>query len=83
MENSTHPMGLEPTITRLTSWINSFYVLDQQNNASHIYFYISGAPNQVIVYENDKKYELKMSDDGHFEFYDLGENGATNSLAYG
>ena len=30
-----------------------------------------GLQTQKIVYENDKKYELKMSDDGHFEFYDL------------
>ena len=28
-------------------------------------------------------YELQMSDDSHFEFYDLSENGAIYSLAYG
>ena len=30
-----------------------------------------------------KKYELNMSDDGHFEFYNLWENGIIYSLAYG
>ena len=48
-----------------------------------MYFYISGSPNKEIVYENDKKYELNMSDGGDFEFYDLWENGVIYSLAYG
>ena len=66
----------------IPSLINSYHISDHQSNASHIYFNISGAPDQEIVYENDKKYELKMSDDGHFEFYDLWDNGVTNSLEY-
>ena len=42
-----------------------------------------GLQTKKIVHENYKKYELKMSDDGHFEFYDLLENGVTYSLTYG
>ena len=59
------------------------HVSDHQIKASQTYFSISGSPNEEIVYENDNKYELNMSDDGHFEFYDLWENGAIYSLAYG
>ena len=59
------------------------HVSDNQSKASQIYFYISGFPNKEIAYENDKKYELNMSDDGHFEFYDVWENGVIYSLAYG
>ena len=55
----------------------------KQIKASQIYSYISGSPNKEIVYENDKKYDLDMSDDGHLEFYDLWVNGVINSLAYG
>ena len=32
--------------------------------------------------QNDNKYELKMSDDVHFEFYDLRKNSVIYSLAY-
>ena len=63
--------------------INNRHVSDHQRTASQIYLYISGAPNQEIVYENDKKYDLQMSNDSHFEFDDLWENGAIYSLAYG
>ena len=42
-----------------------------------------GLQTKKNEYENDKKYELKMSDGRHFEFYDLWENGVTYSLAYG
>ena len=42
-----------------------------------------GLQTKKLYMEMTKKYELKMSDDGHFEFYDLWENGATYSLAYG
>ena len=35
------------------------------------------------LYKKWQKYELQMSDDSHFEFYDLWENGAIYSLAYG
>ena len=59
------------------------HVSDHQSKASPIYFYISGSPNKEIVYENDKKCEFNMSDDGHFEFYDLWGNGVIYSLAYG
>ena len=34
--------------------INNCHVSDHQRTASQIYLYISGAPNQEIVYENDK-----------------------------
>ena len=47
--------------------IDSRHVSDHQSNASQIYFYISGAPKQEIVYENDK---IWIADDSHFEFYD-------------
>ena len=68
-----HPwLGSNPRpLDYIPSSIDSCHVSNLQSNASHIYLYISGAPNQKIIYENDKKYELKMSDDGHFEFYDL------------
>ena len=68
-----HPWwGSNPrSLDNIPSSINSCHVSDLQNNASHIYLYISGAPDQEIVYGNDKKYELKMSDDRLFQFYDL------------
>ena len=80
-----HPWwGSNPrSLDYIPSSINSCHVSDNRSNASHIYFYISEAPDQEILYENDKKYELKMSDDGHFEFYNLWENGVIYSLAYG
>ena len=80
-----HPWwGSNPrSLDYILSSINSCHVSDHQRNESQIYIYISGAPNQETVYENDKKYEFKMSDDGHFEFYDLYENDVTYSLAYG
>ena len=80
-----HPWwGLNPrSLDYIPSSINSCHVSDHQSIASHIYFYISEAPDQKIVHENDKNYELKMSDDGHFEFRYLWENSATYSLAYG
>ena len=59
------------------------HVSDHQSKASQIYYYISGSPNKEIVYVKDKKYYLNMSDDGHFEFYDLWENGVIYSLTYG
>ena len=59
------------------------HVSDHQSKACQIYFYISGSPNKEIVYENDKTFELNMSDDGHFEFCDLWENSVIYSLAYG
>ena len=47
--------GLNPrSLDYIPSSINSRHVSDHQNNASQIYFYISGAPNQEIVNENDK-----------------------------
>ena len=55
----------------ISSSIISRHVSDQQSNASQIYFFISGGPNQGIIDENDKKkYELNMFDDGQFEFPD-------------
>ena len=39
---------------------NSTPQVGLERNASQIYFYISEAPTQEIVYENDKKYELKI-----------------------
>ena len=39
--------------------IDSRHVSDHQSNVSQIYFYISGAPNQEIVYENDKNSEFR------------------------
>ena len=71
---------------RSLDYVPSFitgHVSDHQSKAYQIYFSISGSPNKEIVYVNDKKYELNMSDDGHFEFYDLWENGVIYSLAYG
>ena len=65
-----------PSLDYIPSSIDSRHVSDHQRNASQIYFSISGSPNQEIVYENGKKYKLQMSDDSHFEFYDLWENGA-------
>ena len=62
---------------------NTCHIWDHQSKASQIYFHTSGSPNKEIVYENDKKYGLNMSDDGHFEFSDLWENGVIYSLAYG
>ena len=59
------------------------HVSDRQGKATQTYFYIAGSPNIQIVYENDKKYELNLSDDGHYESYDLWENGVIDSLAYG
>ena len=59
------------------------HVSDHQSKASQLYFYISGSPSKEIVHENNKQYELNMSDDGHFEFYDLWKNGVIYSLAYG
>ena len=76
---SSNPQSLD----YIPSFINSRYVSDHQSNTYQMYFYISGAPNQEIVHENDRKYELKMFGDGHFEFYNLLENGVINSLAYG
>ena len=49
---------------------------------SNIFLYIRGSKPRNL-YENGKKYELKMSDDDHFEFYDLWNNGVIYSLAYG
>ena len=68
---SSNPRSLDYMPSSITR-----HVSDHQSKASQIYFCISGSPNKEIVYENDKLYELNMSDDGHFEFYDLWENGA-------
>ena len=70
-----HPWwGSNPrSLCYIPNSINSHHVSDHQSNASQIYFYISGAPNQAIIYENDKIYELKMSNNGHFEFSIYGE----------
>ena len=38
----------------IPSSIDSRHVSDHDIHASQIYFYISGAPNQEIVYGNDK-----------------------------
>ena len=46
----SNPRSLE----YIPSSINSRHVSDHQNNASQIYFYLSGAPNQEIVFGNDK-----------------------------
>ena len=79
----TSLVWLQPTICRLhTEFYYSSY-LRSSNKASQIYFYISGSPNKEFVYEKDKQCELNMSDDGHFEFYDLWDNVAIYSLAYG
>ena len=77
--------GLNPrSLDFIPSSTNSCHVSDHQSNASHTYFYISWAPDKKkCTWKITKKYELKMSDDGHLEFYDLLENGVTYSLAYG
>ena len=50
-----HWWGSNPrSLYYIPSSVNSCHVLDHQSNASHIYFYISGAPAQEIVYESDK-----------------------------
>ena len=51
-----HPWwGSNPrSLDYISSSIYSCHVSDNQNNASWIYFYMSVAPNQKIVYENDK-----------------------------
>ena len=51
-----HPwLGSNPrSLDYIPILINSCHVSDHQSNASHIYFYISGAPDQEIVYESDK-----------------------------
>ena len=51
-----HPWwGSNPrSLDYIPSSIDSRHVSDHQSNAYQIYFYISGAPNQEIVYENDK-----------------------------
>ena len=49
---------------------------------SNIFLFISG-PKPRNSMRKLQIYELQMSDDSHFEFYDLSENGAIYSLAYG
>ena len=80
---STSLVGSNPrSLDNLPSSITR-HISDHQSKASQIYSYIAGSPNKEIVYKDDKKYDLNISDDGHFEFYDLWENGVINSLAYG
>ena len=55
VENSTPWYGSNPrSLDFMPSSINSNHASDHQSNASQIYFYISGVPNQEVVYENDK-----------------------------
>ena len=51
-----HPWwGSNPwSLGYIPSSIDSRHASDHQSNAYQIYFYISGAPNQEVVYENDK-----------------------------
>ena len=79
-----HPWwGSKPRyLDYIPSSINSCHVSDHQRNASHIYLYIyqgSRPRNCKWIWQ---KYELRMSDDGHFEFHDWWENSVTYSLAY-
>ena len=51
-----HPWwGSNPrSLDYIPNSIDNHHVSDHSHNASQIYLYISGAPNQEIVYENDK-----------------------------
>ena len=51
-----HPWwGSNPRyIDFIPSSTDSRHVSDHQSNASQIYFYKSGGPNQEVAYENDK-----------------------------
>ena len=67
----------------IPSSIDSRHVSGHQSYASQIYSYISGSPKPRNFMWKWQKYELQMSDDSHFEFNDLWENGAIYSFAYG
>ena len=84
VENSTPLVGLEPTISRLHTkfyWWSSCLRSSKQC-ISNIFLYIRGPKPRNCIWKW-QKYELQMSDDSHFEFYDLWGNGAIYSLAYG
>ena len=80
-----HPWwGSSPrSLDYILSSLNSCHVSDPQAMHSTYISIYQGIQTKKNEYENDKKYELKMSDGRHFEFYDLWENGVTYSLAYG
>ena len=80
-----HPWwGSNPwSLDYIPSSTDNCHVSDHQSNAYQIYVCISGALNQKNCIRKWKQSELQMSDDSHFEFYDLWENGAIYSLAYG
>ena len=84
VEISTSLVGLEPTIPRLhTEFHYSSCLWSSKQGISNIFLYIGVSKQRNCIRKWQKKYELNMSDDGHFEFYDLWENGVIYSLAYG
>ena len=60
----SNPRSLE----YIPSSIDSRHVSDHQSNASQIYFYTSGAPNQTILYENDKNMNCRCPMTAIFNF---------------
>ena len=81
VENSTPLAELEPTIS-----IKTHKTITHKKNKKqcilNIFLYISGSKQRNCI-RKWQKYELQMSDDSHFEFYDLWKNGAIYNLAYG
>ena len=83
MEISTSLVGLERTISRLyTEFHYSSHVRSSKEGISKIFPYIRVSKQRNCI-RKWQKYELNMSDDGHFEFCDLWENGVIYSLSYG
>ena len=85
VENSTPMVEFEPTISRLPTefhWWSSC-IRSSKQCISDMFIYKSGATNQEIVYENDKKIWIEDVRWRPFEFYDLGKNGVIYSLACG
>ena len=83
VENSTPLLGLERTIS-ITYQVPLIFVMSKQSSKqciSNIFLHISCFKPRNRM-RKLQKYELRMSDDNHFEFYDLWGNGAIYSLAY-
>ena len=75
-------VGLEPTISRLHAEFHYSCLRSSKQGILNIFRYIRVTKQRNCI-RKWQKYELNMSDDGHFEFYDLWENGVFYSLGYG